>query len=52
MYDGHISAIAKIYCNDENFCIENNEEINLWSLTIHSQGKIKASILIRSIIEE
>jgi hypothetical protein len=50
--DGHISAIAKNYYNDESFCRKSNGEINLWNMSIYSQGKIKAFILILSMIEE
>ena len=45
MNDGHISAIAKDYYNDESFCRESNGEINLWSMYNLFTGANKSSYI-------
>lgn len=45
MNDGHISAIAKDYYNDESFCRESNGEINLWDMYNLFTGANKSSYI-------
>lgn len=45
MNDGHISAIAKDYYNDESFCRESNGEINLWNMYNLFTGANKSSYI-------
>ncbi|AWM15271.1 hypothetical protein DI487_04870 [Flavobacterium sediminis] len=45
MNDGHISAIAKDYYNDESFCRESNGEINLWNIYNLFTGANKSSYI-------
>lgn len=45
MNDGHISAIAKDYYNDESFCREKNGEINLWNMYNLFTGANKSSYI-------
>ena len=45
MNDGHISAIAKDYYQDERFCREANGDINLWNMYNLFTGANKGSYI-------